>query len=96
MRLYSIKHALTVGITEVWIDTERASYADLGDNPKRGDYLFTQGEYCCLRFEVDCFRTAPEAEKAAKEMAARKCVSLQKQLAKVRPLVTTPKWKGKK
>jgi hypothetical protein len=88
MKGYSVKYALTTGITEV--DVRAGLY----------DYVYTKrpqfqghGTKQQLRVNKTFFEDRDEAVKVARAMAKKKVESLKKQLAKMESLAIEPQWK---
>lgn len=80
--VYVTKYALTAGI-----ETFHGGRVD-GD----GSYFYTATGYQYFKFGTDAFYSCDEAERNAREKAARKLASLDKQRAKILPLLNKPKW----
>ena len=84
MKGFMIKYALSSGIKAVRVQK--------GSN---SEFVYTTGRYPIqLRVGRTFFEDREEAIAAAKKMAAKKVVSLEKQLKKMRKLSENPKWDG--
>ena len=82
---YLTKYALTAGIRECTA------------GPGTGGYVYIKERYGSTQAKlgVSFFASRDAAEAAARKMALRKIVSLEKQITKLHVLAGTPKW-GKK
>ena len=88
MKGYSTKYALTQGIQTVEVEDQKPDV--------KSKYVFIKDQYDVeLEYGINFFESADAAEIAAKQMAKRRVINLNKQLDKVKPLTRKPRWSNK-
>jgi len=89
MKGYMLKYALTQGIIEVEIRGSSRPSTTSGQRT----YVYTTGKYTIQLINgKDFFESREDAVEAAKAMAVKKKINLNKQLVKVEKLCHEPKW----